>query len=156
MKWCSACQQEHPESEFGIDRSRKDGLYRVCREAQRAKDRLRKRDREYTDADRAYGRERRRRIRILALQAYGGDPPACRCCGEDKIEFLSLEHSRGDGNTHRASVKGDFILALWRQGFPHDLGLEVLCFNCNLARGFHGYCPHERDAAVDNALLAVD
>ena len=26
------------------------------------------------------------------------------------------------------------------RGFP--LGYRVLCHNCNLARGFYGYCPH--------------
>jgi hypothetical protein len=30
---------------------------------------------------------------------------------------------------------------LRNQGYPN--GFRTLCHNCNLARGFYGYCPHE-------------
>jgi hypothetical protein len=36
-------------------------------------------------------------------------------------------------------------------------GYRVLCHNCNLARGFYGYCPHEKfdgNASSNNKATA--
>jgi len=40
-----------------------------------------------------------------------------------------------------------FYLWLKRHGYPAD-EFRVLCHNCNAARGYYGYCPHERDKEV--------
>jgi hypothetical protein len=40
---------------------------------------------------------------------------------------------------------------LKRRGYPQE-GYTILCFNCNLSRGFFGYCPHER--ALEQWLTA--
>jgi len=74
------------------------------------------------------------------VAAYGGK---CRCCGEDHIEFLTIDHMNGDGAAHRARTgKGRKIYQdLKEQGFPQD-GYQLLCLNCNIALGFYGYCPH--------------
>lgn len=81
---------------------------------------------------------------------YGG---CCKCCGEDIPEFLTVDHVNGDGAAHRkACGKGRKIYAdLKQRGFPQD-GFRLLCFNCNIALGFYGYCPHhpETKRAVDH------
>lgn len=82
------------------------------------------------------------------IAAYGG---ACTCCSEPRPEFLSLEHTAGDGAAHRAKVGRNGqaqLVDLKRRGWPKD-GYTVLCFNCNIAKGAHGQCPHqvEREAA---------
>ena len=91
-------------------------------------------------------RKSRDKLRREVLSAYSEDPPLCACCGEEHIEFLQLDHINGDGRQHRAGFKGsEFYVGLRKQGFPKDLGLRVLCSNCNFAHGHYGYCPHTVD-----------
>jgi hypothetical protein len=77
------------------------------------------------------------------LTAYGGC--RCVCCGETGLEFLTLEHPNRDGGTHRKLLgsSASFYKALRDQGFPKEPQMVVNCFNCNLAKGFHGTCPHQ-------------
>jgi hypothetical protein len=93
-----------------------------------------------------YSKKWKQRVRLEALSRYGGDPPRCACCGENALEFLSLDHTNGGGCAHRRALKkpGGFSLSLWlrQRGFPD--GFRVLCHNCNQAIGFYGYCPHQR------------
>jgi hypothetical protein len=81
--------------------------------------------------------------RARVFEAYGG--AACRCCGEREAEFLTIDHVRGDGWEHRKTVPTSMLLSwLIREGFPEDF--QVLCMNCNFAkgrRGGSGVCPHE-------------
>ena len=81
-----------------------------------------------------------RAAKQAVVDAYGGE---CVCCGESQIEFLTIDHINGDGHLHRRKVgKGRRIYNdLIRLGFPKD-NYRLLCFNCNIARGFYGYCPH--------------
>ncbi len=102
-----------------------------------------KRDREkrpelYREKSRRQGRELREQV----IAAYGG---ACACCREDRVEFLALDHIDGGGAEHRrrASRGGRAVYREVRAaGFPKDK-FRLLCHNCNMSRGFYGYCPHE-------------
>ena len=89
-----------------------------------------------------------RRVRAGVITAYGGK---CTCCDERRVEFLSIEHLKGDGAEHRRKLGGSggmsVYLDLKRRGYPHG-DYTILCFNCNLARGFFGYCPHEKEMAA--------
>lgn len=98
---------------------------------------------------RDYARNRIRRRRLFVLVRYGGDPPACLCCGEMTYEFLGIDHLQGSGLKHRKEIAqltrrfpGGSHLYDWliKQGLPD--GYRVLCHNCNLAQGFYGACPH--------------
>ncbi len=99
----------------------------------------------------AYWRRRNRKIRETVLRHYGG---ACECCGESRVEFLSIDHLRGGGRKHRRQVlypnAGSRIYYDWliKNGYPNDI--RVLCYNCNMARGFNGYCPHETETLLRN------
>jgi len=98
-------------------------------------------------------KERRQRLKLEAMQAYGG--PTCKCCGVAEIEFLAIDHIKNDGAAHRRALmkqkgwKGPatqmagshFYLWLKQQGYPP--GFQVLCMNCNFAKGRFGYCPHD-------------
>lgn len=90
-------------------------------------------------------------LRQETLQAYGG---ACTCCGETRPEFLAVDHTNGDGAAHRreAGMSNGTRIYCWlkKHGFPKDR-FRLLCHNCNLARGFYGYCPHERETVVTPA-----
>jgi hypothetical protein len=88
--------------------------------------------------------------RLEILKHYGGDPPACACCGERALKFLAVDHRDGWGNRHRKalleageikSIGTSFFQWLKRNGYPE--GFRVLCHNCNMANGSYGECPHK-------------
>jgi hypothetical protein len=97
-------------------------------------------------------KERRQRLKLAAMHAYGG--PRCACCGTEHMEFLTIDHADGKGSEHRAKLLQEsgwaknrssmcgshFYQWLQRQGYP--TGFRVLCFNCNFSLGHFGYCPH--------------
>jgi hypothetical protein len=84
------------------------------------------------------------KLRYETLQAYSEGEPECSCCGETILEFLGLDHVNNDGAAHRKEI-GYHALAMYRwardNGYPPTL--QVLCHNCNLAKGFYGRCPHQ-------------
>ena len=86
---------------------------------------------------------------MRVLRAYSGEAPACACCGESRLPFLTLDHISNGGRAHRRRCKGwqGVFRELVRSGFPP--GYQVLCFNCNLARGAYGACPHK--ATIDES-----
>jgi hypothetical protein len=84
----------------------------------------------------------RQLLRMQVLEAYGG---RCACCGESTPEFLGVDHIYNDGAKHRKEVGSGSAFYSWlrKRGFPKD-GFQLLCHNCNLAKGFYGQCPHAR------------
>ena len=82
-----------------------------------------------------------RKVKEQVFAAYGGY--RCVCCGVTEKEFLHIDHINGNGNEHRRKIATEggsrFYWWLWKNNFPP--GFQVLCANCNLARGFHSYCP---------------
>lgn len=91
-----------------------------------------------------YHTEHKQRLRAETLAAYGNK---CACCGESRVEFLGIDHTKGGGGQHRKQLQKagiNFYCWLRQQGYPRD-DYQLLCHNCNLAKGFYGYCPHERE-----------
>lgn len=89
------------------------------------------------------------RLRYETLMNYSDVSPKCACCGEDTYEFLSLDHIYGGGNQHRKVTKtvGSGIYRwLRKNGYPK--GFQVLCHNCNQAKGIYGQCPHKQKKEV--------
>ncbi len=80
------------------------------------------------------------KLRIAVLNAYSNNDPKCACCGEKEIAFLAIDHINGGGNKHVKSIKGKFYNWLKKNNYPK--GFQVLCHNCNMAKGFYGKCPH--------------
>lgn len=76
-----------------------------------------------------------------ALEIYGGK---CACCGETKYEFLTFDHKyNGHGNPADRNKYGTGLYGLVKyiiKNKPEDI--QVLCYNCNMAKAFHGNCPH--------------
>lgn len=95
--------------------------------------------------ERCLARQRRytAALRDEVFAAYGGYK--CVCCGETQKEFLQLDHVDNDGAEHRRKIGRTSIYGwLKKHGFPE--GFQVLCANCNYAKGFYGYCPHQGDS----------
>jgi len=102
------------------------------------------------DACRARKNESMNKCRLddrkTAIEHYGSRC-ACPGCKETRVEFLAFDHIEGGGNAHRRTLsKGDlrdFARWLIKNNFPKTI--RLLCHNCNCARGYYGYCPHEKE-----------
>jgi hypothetical protein len=96
---------------------------------------------------RASQRKNYQKLRRETILAYGD---RCVCCGEAGLEFLSLDHVHGNGKAHRFAIgRTDgtgFYQGLKKLGYPKDGTLQVLCMNCNWAKGMRGVCPHQAKA----------
>lgn len=94
--------------------------------------------------ERAYANSRRSvaAARLAVLTNYSGGKPRCACCGEPELKFLAIDHIDGGGRAHRAKYRSPWSYFKWFRdnGFP--AGFQVLCHNCNCAKGFYGSCPH--------------
>ena len=88
----------------------------------------------------ALGKKSHRKAKTDVIARYGGK---CACCGESRIEFMSVDHINGGGSKHRKEIPSNLYTWLRQQGYPD--GFRVLCLNCNLSIGFFGYCPHQRE-----------
>lgn len=90
------------------------------------------------------GKRYRVKVRLESLRAYSQGDPVCKCCGETTLEFLALDHINGGGNVHRKSIRPTGVASMYewakRNGYPPIF--QVLCHNCNMAKGFYGRCPH--------------
>lgn len=125
MKRCSSCQKTKPESEFGKDSGRYDGLQIYCRECKR------KREREYYPKAAIRLSTRKKRVMLqnkeLALSYLKTHP--CVDCGIDDPVLLTFDHFRGN--------KRDGVARMINAGLSWNTILseiekcEVRCFNCH-------------------------
>jgi hypothetical protein len=92
-------------------------------------------------ANRTAAREAYRALRLKVVAIYGG---RCVCCGEIEPDFLSLDHINNDGGQQRSggNRSGSALYKYALKERPQDL--QLLCYNCNCARGHYGVCPHKR------------
>jgi|SRR5208337_5315037 len=94
-------------------------------------------------------RKLRRNLKIEVFSHYCDGTPKCACCGEEHIEFLSLDHINNNGAEERRKMSGsgqgwggEFLYRILRRNnYPN--GYQVLCLNCNFAKGHFGVCPHK-------------
>lgn len=79
-----------------------------------------------------------RQNRKKVIEHYGG---RCVCCDESTFEFLAIDHINGMGEQQRKQWRsGNFYTWIMKNNYPLDL--QILCHNCNSAKGF--YCPHQK------------
>lgn len=133
--YCPQCKKIKSEGDFYY---RKNGrAYKPCKKCCRKYHTTDKRRRYINE----YNKNAHRRVRQEILNAYGH---TCACCGETKAEFLCVDHINNDGGEERR--KGLQGKRLWdyikRIGYPKDR-YQLLCHNCNQAKGYYGYCPHQ-------------
>lgn len=99
-----------------------------------------------SEKHRRYCSENHDKLRHEIFMAYGGYQ--CACCGEIKHPaFMHIDHINGGGNEHRRQIGGHsggkFYRWLKKNNFPE--GFQVLCADCNTAKGYFGECPHIND-----------
>lgn len=84
-------------------------------------------------------------LRDECFAAYGN---RCVCCGEDRKEFFAMHHMDEDGARHRKEEKKlrqSAGIHKWLKEHSYPPNFCILCHNCNSARQYYGYCPHERE-----------
>lgn len=166
-RWCSRCRVFLPVDQFGLSKAIADGLNIYCRVCQaahsnawrnkdpeRAKAFAAERERRWRANNPELMRQqalvRRRALKRQVLEAYG---MRCTCCGESQYEFLSLDHINDDGNIHRREVGLGTGIYHWAKKHAFPPSLQILCYNCNFAKGSHGYCPHQGVPEIQPVML---
>lgn len=82
-----------------------------------------------------------RKLKQQIIDAYG---KKCKCCQEQRFEFLALDHINGGGTQQRKKLHlggTQFYKWIRQHNFPQG-SLRILCHNCNQSFGAYGYCPH--------------
>lgn len=139
-KKCCRCKNLKDIEEFLIDRQGGERRYTSICAACVATTKVKNREQ---------GRKKcikyRQSLRTQVINAYGGK---CACCGEGEARFLTVDHINNDGAAQRRelSIKAGWVFYAWvvKENFPEYL--QLLCFNCNCAKGFYGQCPHIKTA----------
>lgn len=81
-------------------------------------------------------------LRFEIINHYSNRTNSCACCGENRAEFLTVDHLEKPINRRMGYDSGSsFYRRLIRLKFPK--GYQILCMNCNHSKGIRGYCPHE-------------
>lgn len=155
---CNGCDEPRLRSDFHADRSKATGHTTICKacvsarqkaarelEGEAGRERRRAYFREYARRTSAGRKLKYRAMRAEGIRRYGS---RCACCGETHSEFLTFDHVGEWGDEHRANDTLATTIVLWlhRNDYPQDGRFQLLCWNCNCARGTYGYCPHERAA----------
>ncbi len=133
IRWCGRCKKYKEKIKFGSNKFTKDGLHFQCKSCA-----VKDANTENARKGRA-GRRQLNRTRILLY--YSNNNPQCSCCGEKEDKFLCLDHINGGGHQHRKNIKNRIYEWIIKNDFPK--GFQILCHNCNMAKGFYGECPHK-------------
>ncbi len=99
------------------------------------------------------------KLRLQCLQHYcGSEVPFCQCpgCRETTIQFLTIDHINGGGTQHFKEVGGGTNFYNWLKRNNYPDGFQVLCMNCNHAKGHYGKCPHKERAELIEIALTFE
>ena len=94
------------------------------------------------------------KLRNVVLEGYSRSIPKCVCCGVKGNEFLAIDHINGrkEMDTEPELKKIGYSSKLegkklhtWLRNNNFPKGFQVLCHNCNFAKGQLGKCPHNEN-----------
>jgi len=96
-------------------------------------------------------KKRRETVKSIVFTVYSkrlskSEISCCNCCGlNDNLEFLTIDHIEGRKNLSEdeKNLKGAKLYA-WLRKHHYPKGYQVLCWNCNSAKGLFGVCPHQK------------
>ncbi len=139
-KKCGRCGEIKIMDEFCKRADRKNGFRCVCLNCKRLYS-----NEHYLKNKDMYRKSRRdwyQRLKINIFEHYGS---TCVCCGEKRKEFLALDHINGGGNKHRKEIGVGERIYSWVRKNNYPPLFQILCHNCNMAKGIYGECPHETE-----------
>lgn len=156
VKKCIRCKREQEREFFYNDGRAADGKSRYCKtcakhfkEIGKPTDNARRRKNYAADSSLktiivAKTKNWRYRLRVQLLETYGGK---CACCGEEYVEFLTLDHVYGGGCKERrkTDMRTTWLHAIKIYGNGE---FQLLCMNCNWAKGKYGNCPHQQQLRI--------
>ena len=129
-KRCCKCNQTKPANNFSKDNNAKCGLFPSCKSCA-------------NKAINAYAYKETRRIKLICMMGYGG---RCVCCGDNRIEMLTIEHIRYKGHNLIYCQTTTLMKELIRLNFPE--GYTVLCWGCNQLTKHDKPCTHSEEWSV--------
>lgn len=68
----------------------------------------------------------------LKMEVFSHYSSKCADCGENRSEYLTMDHVNDDGASHRREIGTQIFPWLKRNNYPDDF--QILCFNCNYAK----------------------
>lgn len=97
-----------------------------------------------------YCQRRNQIIKFEVFSHYCNGIPYCQCCDEKDIDMLTIDHVNNDGVNQRKKYNygTGIIFYKWLKNnrYPDDLGLKILCYNCNCSKQYNnGVCPHVKE-----------
>lgn len=98
----------------------------------------------YLKTDQAHKAQKlyREKTKYEALSHYSNGIPKCACCGELEIKFLGIDHINGCGTERRKKEPSGSPMIIFLKARNYPEGYQILCHNCNMAKGHYGQCPH--------------
>lgn len=82
--------------------------------------------------------------KILGIKHYTKNKNTCQCCKEKNMDNLTIDHINGRKEVKHSPKQGGIKLWIWLWTHKFPKGFQVLCYNCNSARGNYGTCPHNK------------
>lgn len=159
-----ALQKRYNLSEKGRSRQKKYALTdkskaRSKKYESTEKGKIKRKKREQSPKYKSTKKETRDRKRLDILLFYSkrlsdSNIPCCNCCGENShTDFLAVDHIAGkkqmDSESELvqlgySSSKRGSTLHKWIKDNNFPDGFQILCHNCNQAKGYYGICPHQK------------
>ena len=104
-----------------------------------------------------FGKRERARLKLKIIAALGGK---CNCCGETHPAFLTLDHIQGLSEEQQKlrQARKESTIKAWRQAIREGCRkdkYQLLCMNCNFAKGHCGVCPHQSKISTEEALATL-
>lgn len=91
----------------------------------------------------------------LKLEVFSSLGGKCSCCGIDHPYFLSLEHVEGIGKGNRDGKNVQQLYEEAKRSGYDKTKFELLCMNCNWAKGLFGECPHKSGITKEQAYFKL-
>lgn len=129
-----------PGSEFNIKQYNRPSRKKWRQEhAEQIKQYMKKYGKDNLEKLNILKRNHLKQVGLEGIEVYGSK---CACCGEDRNEFLTLDHINGKKDESKRKTGQKAWARLKSLGWPKD-NYQILCFNCNCAKGIYGICPHQ-------------
>ena len=84
-----------------------------------------------------------RQKRVVVIKHYSNNKINCKCCNQKGIKFLTIDHIEGRKAMNHKRRLSSTRLIDWLIKNNYPKGFQVLCWNCNCAKGFYEKCSHE-------------
>lgn len=109
----------------------------------RNKDKIRAQHRIYLQTHKDELKEKFLALKREVISHYSKGSPKCVCCSECEPVFLTIDHIRGRKAEGHGKGFSGHRLRLWLKKNMYPPGYQVMCLNCNAAKGDKSRCPHQ-------------